>query len=95
MDPELCNGHWPIQEGKTTARRANLPRHQFFKLSFAGIWLASLFTYCLWLCSHHNLELISCDRERMACKAENIYIYILALYRKWLLGWEVPCTLYG
>ena len=38
------------------------------------------FTYGIWLLLHYNSKVGSCNRDHMACKAENIYY--LGLYRK-------------
>lgn len=46
----------------TMALRAPLPRHWLLELSVVRLQLVSLFTYLVWLCSHHDLKPRTLDR---------------------------------
>lgn len=61
----------------------------FLKIRF---YWTTLFICYLSLLSRYVAELSSCDRDHMACKAENMYY--VALYRKFDDLWSVETVLY-
>lgn len=52
---------------------------------------AQSFIYCLWLLSTYDTKLGSCNRDCVACHAQNIYS--LAFYKKYLPDSALECFL--